>query len=313
MACANAEKVNTAEALLKEAGFKVSKIHAYKPSCFDVAARKEKTLVLIKVQSDMSCISPQESLELRLISENVQATSLFISERNREKPLEDDTVYSRFNVLAVTLKTFKDMVLRGIHPLIQAGPGGYYVEIDGEAVRRRREELGLSIGEVAEKVGISRRTLYGYERGTAKASVTAAYRLISALGAPVAKPVNIFEHENEAEASEDKPKRIIVKNRLVVRLFRKLLGYDIVMVRKAPFDFAISLPDRDTCIIGGFVDEVNKTLPEKVEEIVSLSKVVEARPLLVTDGESKPPIRDIQCIPSEELSKIKRPEELYKL
>lgn len=46
---------------------------------------------------------------------------------------------------------------------------------------------------MAKLNGVSRRTLYGYERGMAQSSVLVAYNLIHALGAPVAKPVNVFE------------------------------------------------------------------------------------------------------------------------
>ncbi|MEM3641098.1 MAG: transcriptional regulator, partial [Candidatus Bathyarchaeia archaeon] len=141
-------KVKAAETLLKNAGFTVSQICQSRPSCFDIAARKDKSLIFIKVQPDIGCVPSYDSMELRIISENVSASSLFISEKTREKPLEDDTVYLRFNVFAVTLKTFENIVLRKIYPLIQAGPGGYYVDIDGETIKRRRQELGLSVGEI---------------------------------------------------------------------------------------------------------------------------------------------------------------------
>ena len=226
------EKIKAAESVLKEGGFAVSQRCCSRPSCFDIAARKSKSLIFIKVQPDIGCVSPYDSLELRMISEHISAASLFISEKTREKPLEDDTVYSRYNVLAITPKTFENIVLRGIHPLIQAGPGGYYVEIDGEAIKKRRQELGLSVGEVAEKLGISRRTLYGYEKGMAKASVTVAYNLLCTLGVPVAKPVNIFEApRSQRKTIIARARRIITKNRLLQRIFKKLAGYNIVAVR----------------------------------------------------------------------------------
>lgn len=308
------EKVKAAENILKEGGFTVSQRCCSRPSCFDIAARKSKSLIFIKVQSDIGCVSPYDSLELRIISEHVSAASLFISEKTREKHLEDDTVYSRYNVLAVTPKTFENIVLRKIYPLIQAGPGGYYVEIDGEAVKQRRQELGLSVGEVAEKIGISRRTLYGYERGMAKASVTTAYNLLCTLGIPVAKPVDIFE----ATKTRRKPfmtraRQIIIRNKLLQKIFKKLAGYNLVAVKKAPFDFVITVPEENMKIIGGIVSDKEAALNQRVDEILSLSKVVQAHPLLVTEGQKPPLDKDISCVKDEELSKIKRPEDLRKL
>jgi putative transcriptional regulator len=308
------EKIKAAESVLKEGGFAVSQRCCSRPSCFDIAARKRESLIFIKVQPDIGCVSPYDSLELRIISEHISAASLFISEKTREKTLEDDTVYSRYKVLAITPKTFENIVLRGIHPLIQAGPGGYYVEIDGEAVKKRRQELGLSVGEVAEKLGISRRTLYGYEKGMAKASVTVAYNLLCTLGIPVAKPVNIFEApRSQRKTIIARARRIITKNRLLQRIFKKLASYNIVAVKKAPFDFVITVPEENMKIIGGVVNNGEKTLGRRVDEILSLSKVVQAHPVLVTDGQKPLPNKDISCVKSDELSKIKCPEDLCKL
>ncbi|MEM4701589.1 MAG: helix-turn-helix domain-containing protein [Candidatus Bathyarchaeia archaeon] len=307
-------KVKAAESILREGGFTVSQRCCSRPSCFDIAARKEESLIFIKVQPDIGCVSPYDSLELRIISEHISAASLFISEKTREKPLEDDTVYSRYNILAITPKTFRNIVLKGISPLIQAGPGGYYVEIDGEALKRRRQELGLSVGEVAEKIGISRRTLYGYERGMAKASVTVAYNLLCTLGIPVAKPVNIFEPpKGQRKTLIAKARRIITRNRLLQRIFRKLAGDNIVAVRKAPFDFVITVPEENMKIIGGVANNEEEKLNRRVEEILSLSEVVQAHPVLVTEGQKPRLDDDISCIKSEEISKIKSLEDLCKL
>ncbi len=306
-------KVKAAEAVLKEAGFTVSQRCCSRPSCFDMAARKGKSLIFIKVQPDIGCVPLYDSLELRMISENVSAVPLFISEKTREKTLEDDTVYSRYNVLAVTLKTFENIVLRKIYPLIQAGPGGYYVEINGEAVKQRRQELGLSVGKVAEKVGISRRTLYGYERGMAKASVTAAYNLLCTLGVPVVKPVNIFEKpKNQRRQFMVKARGVITRNKLLQKIFKKLVGYNMVAFKKAPFDFVITVPEENMRIIGGVAEGREKMLSRRIDEILSLSKVVHAHPVLITEQQS-PLNKDIPCIPSEEISKIRCPEDICKL
>ncbi|MEM1539501.1 MAG: helix-turn-helix domain-containing protein [Candidatus Bathyarchaeia archaeon] len=306
------ERVRAAISVLKEASFTVSRICCSRPSCFDIAARKSEKLIFLKVQPDIGNVSPYDSMELRMISEKFSAASLLMSEETHEKPLEDDTVYSRFNVLAVTLKTFESIILRNTPPLIQAGPGGYYVEIDGEAIKRRRQELGLSVGEVAEKVGISRRTLYGYERGMTKASVTVAYKLLCTLGIPVAKPVNIFEAWKREKPLTAKARHMTTGNKLMRKILKKLANYNIIAVRKAPFDFVITVPEEDVRIIGGVTDGEEKVLDRRVDEILSLSKVVNAHPVLVTEN-SKSINKDISCVPSEDLSKIKSPEDLCKI
>jgi len=310
MSHVKAENEKGVETILKEAGFTVSQRCCSRPSCFDFAARKNSTLVFIKVQPDIGNISSSDPLELTAISEHTSAASLLISEKVHEKPLEDDTIYSRYNVLAVTQKTFENIVLRRIYPLIQAGPGGYYVEIDAQAIKRKREKLGLSIGELAQMMGTSRRTLYGYERGMAKASVSAAYNLISILGIPIAKPVNpLKKSKNQTKCFLTTAKHAIIKNKILQKIFRKLAHDNVVAFKKAPFDFIITVQEEKIKIIGGVADKKERDLDRRVNEILSVSKVVQAHPILITEGQ-RPLSKDILCIHSEELSKIMDPEDL---
>jgi len=304
------ESLKAIEVTLKEAGFTVSQRCCSRPSCFDFAARKNENLVLIKVESDVDSFSHNDSIELNTISKCMSAASLLIAEKTREKPLEDDTVYSRYNVSAITSKTFENIVIQMVNPLIQAGPGGYYVEIDCDAVKRRRQELGLSVGKMAEMIGISRRTLYGYERGMAKASVAAAYNLIWTLGIPIAKPVNVFEESrSQRKCIFEKAKHVIARHRFIQTLLKKLAHCRITTVKRAPFDFVINIPEEKMRIIGGVANNRERELDIRVDEILSVSKVVKAHPILVTEKQEFSN-KNIPCITSEKFSKIKDPDDL---
>lgn len=304
------EKAKAAEAVLRGAGFAVSQICCSRPSCFDFAARRSRTSLLVKVESDINDLSSGDSMELKILSDCLSATSLLVSGKTRERPLEDDTVYLRYNISAVTLRTFENIVIRNTHPLIQAGPGGYYVEIDGGAIRRRRQELGLSIGEIAEMIGISRRTLYGYERGMAKASVAVAYNLEWILGIPVARSINVLgKSRDHRRCFLTRAKRVIAGCRLFQKFLEKFARYNVRTVKKAPFDFVITVPEEKMMIIGGVAGEKERELGRRVDEILSISRVVQAHPILITE-EKKLISKDIMCIRKEELSKIKTPEDL---
>ena len=303
--------LRAAESTLKEAGFNVSEPCRSRPSCFDLAARRGETLIFIRVQPDIGSRSTNDSTELKAISESFSAPCLLIGEEAREKPLQDDTVYTRHDILTITPKTFENVVLRDIRPLIQANPGGYYVEIDGEALKKRRQKLGLSAGEVAEMVGTSRRTIYGYERDMAKASVAAAYNLIWALGIPVAKSVNILEKPDKQRKScvLTTAKLVLARNRILSKILRRYVHYHVTAVKRAPFDFVIAVPEERMRIIGGIAKRKEVELDRRVDEILSVSRVTQARPILITEGQQRPE-KDIRCISSEEVSKTKNPEDL---
>jgi putative transcriptional regulator len=311
MAYEKGESIKVAEATLKNAGFTVSQICCSRPSCFDFAARKNHDLIFIKVHPDIDSLSPHDSEELGAITESVSGAPLLISKKARDKPLEDDTVYSRYDTYAVTQRTFENIMLHKVAPLIQAGPGGYYVEIDCETVKQRRQELGLSVGELAKLVGISRRTLYGYERGMGKASVAAAYNMIYTLGVPVARPVNVLEKTGKRHKCYilATAKRVIVRNKLINRLFRKFGNHNMTTVKKAPFDFIAAFPEEKARIIGGVVVGDELELDRRIDEILSISRLIEAYPILITDG-PKPTDKDILCLRTEEIARIKQPADL---
>jgi len=305
------EMLNAAESVLKTAGFQVSEKCSSRPSCFCLAARKGAQLTLLKVQPDLGNISQKDAWELKTISSCFLGTSLFVSEKTREKPLEDDTVYTRYNIYAVTPKTLEDVVSRGMFPLMEAGPGGCFVQLDGDAVRKRRQKLGLSVGKLAEQMGISRRTLYGYERDMAKASVSAAYNLEYVLGIPLVKPIDIFQAVPSDTGFFAAAKRMFVKNRFLRIVLKRLVQchFNVAPTMRAPFDFIAQSPESQLNIIGGVTCTEEKDLDQRTNEILSISEIVKAQPMFVTD-EKLVPNNDIPLIRSEELSKIKQPEDL---
>jgi putative transcriptional regulator len=295
---------------LKEAGFQVSQICCSRPSCFDFAARKDDKTVLVKVNSDVDAFPAQSARELKVIASRLSAASLIISQQAHGKPLKDDTVYSRNAVFVVTEKTIKNIVLQTANPLIYAGPGGYTVEIDGALIEKRRKELDLSVGKLAAMIGVSRRTLYGYERGMTKASVAAAYKLAKTLGAPVAKPISILEGtRKQSQCLLIKATHAIVIKVLLQRIFRKFAFCDISPVYKAPFDFVMNVPSGRYVIVGSVAVNGERNLDNRVEELLSICRVVHAYPVLVTE-KRKYSGRDVSCVCMDELSVMRTPEDL---
>lgn len=297
-------------AALKEAGFEVSQICCSRPSCFDFAAKKSESTILLKVASEVDTFSDSVSHELKTIASRIPAAALLISQMSHGKRLEDDTVYSRNNVHVINEKTIKSIVQQTGNPLIYAGPGGYTVQVDGALVEHRRKELGLSIGQLAAMVGVSRRTLYGYERGMAKASVASAYKLAETLAVPVAKPINVLEKtRRQPECLLLKTKHDLMTKLLLKQVFKKFSSCDISPVHKAPFDFIMSVPNENYLIIGGVAASDEPDLDNRVNEILSICRVIYAYPVLITENRKKANL-DLSCLCVEDLRVLRSPEEL---
>jgi putative transcriptional regulator len=264
----------------------------------------------VKVNSDVDTFSAHSARELRVIADRVSAASLLISQQTHGKPLEDDTVYSRNGIFVVTEKTIRNIALKTANPLIYAGPGGYSVEVDGELVEKRRKELGLSIGKLAVMIGVSRRTLYGYERGMAKASVKSAYKLAETLGVPVAKPINILERtRKQRQCLLMKAHHAFIRKVLLQKVLRKFAFCDISPVYRAPFDFIMNFPKSKRAIVGSVAARDERNLDKRIEEIISVCTVIHAHPVLITE-KSKVSSKDMSCVCIDELSAMRTPKDL---
>lgn len=295
---------------LKEAGFQVSQICCSRPSCFDFAARKNDKTVLVKINFDVDTFSAQDSQELKIIAGRLSAASLIVSQQAHGKPLEDDTVYSRNSIFVITEKTIKNIALQTANPLVYAGPGGYSVEVDGSLIEKKRKELGLSVGKLAAMIGVSRRTLYGYEKGMTKASVTSAYKLAKTLGVPVAKPINVLgRSQKQRQCLLIKAKHAIAGKAPLQKIFRKFAFCDIFPVHKAPFDFIINVPKEKYAIVGSVAVNGERNLDNRMEELLSICQVVCAYPVLITE-KRKYFGKDVSCVCMDELSAMRTPEDL---
>ena len=310
-----AEIVDAAESVLKGAGFDISRRCISRPSCFDFVARRKTQLAFIKAHENIGNISIGDAWELQSLSKHLSAASILVCSKTRRKPMEDDTIYSRYGVYAVTPLTLEDITIHDKNPLVDATPGGYYVRLDSDKIKKKRQSRGLSVGKLAEMTGISRRTLYGYEKGMAKASVGAAYNLEYVLGLPLAQEIDLFRLPHEqGKGLLAAAKRLMNMRHCLQLVERKLSKFNIFVahVRRAPFDFIAKSHDKGISIIGGVCDGKERNIGRRIEEIISVGRVINVKPVLIAEKE-QPTNGDITLIGRDELERINDADELFDL
>jgi len=181
------------------------------------------------------------------------------------------------------------------------------VRTDGNKIRERRHELGLSIGKLATMVGISRRALYGYEREMTRASVSAAYQLAEILGVPLVKSINILEVNLDSPKKDNLPNNpdSNVRNRFLRFVLNKFskFGLNVFVTNRSPFDFAALCPHTELKLIVGILKEDEEGTDDRMEEIASLSKVIEIKPILFGNENVSNPL-GIAFFSFDELEKI---------
>lgn len=229
--------------------------------CFDLATIVNKNAILLKVEEDVSKFSLNLALELGLIADKLLAVPLIIGSRSNNRRMMDHVLYVKYGIHALNARTFFDIILNGNPPLVEAKQGGYVAHIDCELLKHRMREMKVTRGDLSNLLGISKKALYAYEKGSTKCSLTIALKLERILGAPIIKALNPFEWTYRYRYSSTT--RALMKRRIgetfekLTALFERLkLTY--VFTRNAPFDFL--LEKEDLKIIGNVFDGDERSL-----------------------------------------------------
>ncbi len=188
--------------ILRQVGFYVADLHTVRPSCFDLIARRDSQLLLIKILKNVDAIDSAGASSLISLADLMHGAPLLIGSTSGGQLLEDGVLYTRYGLGILTLETLEDYLVKGIPPFLFSSPGGTFARINGRRLRQARERAHHSLGTVATMVGVSRRTIQLYEEGGG-AEVEVIERLEQIFNVPLAQPLNPFEVTTETEAEEE--------------------------------------------------------------------------------------------------------------
>ncbi|MDY6780288.1 MAG: transcriptional regulator [Halobacteria archaeon] len=228
------ELVTESTSLLNEMGFEVSDICNIRPKSFDLVARRGRLVLLVKTLVNIDSLDGETAYEMKVLSEHLGASPLILGAKSRDYELEDGVLYLRHGVPAVTLGTAYDYFVEGVPPLAYMGSGGLYVSIDGDLLADLRESEDMSLGQIANELGVSRRSVSKYEDGM-DATLDVALKLEDIFGESLISPIEIFEEEVfDEEGDEHQEVEMSGREKVVLGLLRSV-GYDVLATSKAPF------------------------------------------------------------------------------
>jgi putative transcriptional regulator len=176
------------------AGFDVSERFTIRPRSFDLMARNDGTLLIIKVVSHIDSVSEEVAFDLEVISRHLGGVPLIVGERARDAELERGAVYVRYGIYAISPSTLYDYFVEKIPPLVYASPGGLYVNINGDALKNLRERRNMSLGDMGQVLGVSRRTISKYESGMGT-TLDVAIRIEEFFDTGVVESIDLVRHE----------------------------------------------------------------------------------------------------------------------
>lgn len=298
---------------LGTSGFSVSDPYSIRLPGFDVVARRDDTLLIIKVLTNIDALSEEVGNELRALAYLLKATPLLIGEKNAMNILEDDVVYFRFGIQTVTMSTLKNHILEQLPVRAYAAPGGLYVNLDQEKIRRLRKEKNISLGSFAHHVRVSRRTVQMYEDGMS-ARIDIADRIEDMFQQSVTMPIDLLKPlviQTKQLPSYQKQKSNKKELEQEVFSFLERIGYNIIPMDCCPFE-ALS-KDKEKILLT-CVQQYNKKLAEKAQFISSISKIIEKHAVVFTDKDTiKKNLQGTPVIGRKELKRIHDPEDVFTL
>jgi len=298
---------------LGSAGFSVSDPCTLRLPGFDLVARRGETLLILKVLSNIDSLSEDVAQELHALAYLLKATPLLIGEKNGINTLENNVVYFRFGIQTVTTTTLRNHLLEEIPVRAYAAPGGLYVNLDQEKIRRLRQEKNISLGGFAHHVRVSRRTVRMYEDGMS-ARIDIADRIEEMFEQTVTMPIDLLKPllmETKQLPYYNKDQGTTKELQSEIFTLLQNIGYRVIPMDRCPFE---ALSKEKEKILLTCVQEYNKKLAEKAHFISSISKITKKHAVVFTDKDTeKKNLAGTPIIGKKELRKIRDPEDVFTL
>ena len=297
---------------LTNVGFYVSELYSMRPIGFDLVARRDNSLLIIKVLTNIDAMSENVANELRTLSVLLKGCPILIGEKTGLRKLEEDVVYDRCGIQTINSQTLKNHLLDGMPLEVYAAPGGLYVSLNTEKIKNLRKEQNLSIGSFARELKVSRKTIQMYEDGM-NATIEVAIRIEDVLGSDITAPIDLLKKPLNIKtfkpaSTETKCFREFQKE--IFSILQKV-GYKVIPMERAPFQ-AVSQDKKK--ILLTCVDRYDKKLVKKAQVVNSISKITEKHAVIIPDKNvSKTNIKGTPLIIKRELKKARDPEDIINL
>lgn len=302
------ELINTTRAILAKAGFDVSSALSIRGISFDVVARLDNRVLIVKILSNVDAFSKENANDLKALADALGATPLVVGERSSSGDLEIGIVYSRFNISIVSNETLADLLLEDSPPFIFAAPGGLYVRLDSELLKKTRENMGMSLGALAEIAGVSRRTIQMYEAGMG-AMIDAALRIEESLGLPIIEPIDPFEFKHEERNQEKRDEHAPIDVFAVNQLCN--LGFSVRPVVRSPFE---AVSSNKTALMLTSYGTDDERLTQRALVASDIARIIDNFSVLIVEKKhDRDSIDSTAVVSNEELKKIDAPEDLTDL
>jgi len=282
------EFIEEVREIIKKAGYdsyELSDPKVIKSCCFDIIARKDARLLLIKVLLNVDNFLAEHAEELKAFANLLIGIPLVIGKHTKREEIPPGVLYERFGIPVLNTETFREWISHDEIVYAYVQRGGHFVKLDGSKLKQLRTELGLSTSEIAQKVGVSRRAIFAYEKGEMDAKREIVEKLKDILDSEDFIVHLEFPLRWKAPFLEEKS-TIRPRSKLAKKIDECFtdLGFQLYWTKKAPFDALASVLEEKVSLTG--VEEPReKSLEVRIDTVDKISKIVDRRGIFMVENE----------------------------
>jgi len=269
--------------------------------CFDIAAKKNH-LMLIKSLINVDGLNQEQAMSLRAISYFLSAYPLVVSVKTNRSFLENEIIYSRFQLPVMTPELLSRILEEELVPAIESSRGKHTVGIDFNGLREKRKQMNLTLEGMAEKIGISKKALYEIENNRVNPTNETVKKLETVLKVDLKNSYQL----KTAEKTYLNPKDDF-QNKVSKELSR--IGVDNSSVYSAPFE-----------IVGkekfSLITNLSKNCVEIKKEatvVKRLSSIFSSRAVFIVKKSKEQSVEGVPIVLESELPEIETSKELGKI
>ncbi|MFB6132515.1 MAG: transcriptional regulator [Halanaeroarchaeum sp.] len=304
--------IDNLTAMLQDAGFMVSDRCSTRPKSFDLAARRDEDLLLVKVLANVDAFDGPTGREMRRLGTYLGGTPMLVGLRSRDEDLKPGVVYFRHGVPVLHPDSAFELLVHDVPPLIYAAPGGLYVNIDGDVLADERERRGWSLGRLATELGVSRRTVSKYEDGM-NASVEVAAELEEMFDGGLTSPVSVLDGAEDIRDAEPTPEdpEVTPEDEPIVAVLTRI-GFEVHPTERAPFNAVSEDTERANHLLTGH-SAFTEAAVKRAKIMSSLGHITRTRAVYFVDDASRESVDDTAIIEREEVEDLDDSDEFRDL
>ncbi|MCX6695130.1 MAG: helix-turn-helix domain-containing protein, partial [Candidatus Altiarchaeota archaeon] len=231
------------------------------------------------------------------------AVPIIVGERMKSTQLSDGVVYDRYGTCVLNQSTFHQIV-HNVMPNVYSTRGNYCVHVDSRMLSELRRKSGLTQEALAERLGVSKQSLYRYE-DSGRMSLDVFQHLVDFFeDAGLILPTFSMHVEQPMRQPEDEDVRLNQLKSIVVSEL-KAMGFDTSLT-KAPFDVVATREER----IFTVVSNDWRRLKQKIDMLDEISGLVGGYSLCISERRLRSSTR---VLSPEDLREVKTPKDFFKL